>query len=609
MRAVSLSGRPFLHAGIPLLFYCTLSTLSGVGTAQPQNTDAPSSRALLEQAKDHESAQRYHDAIPLYREVLQREPERDDVQAALARLLSWQGAHAEAADLYRGILRRHPVDLDIRTALARVLSWQQHMDESRTLYEGVLREQARHPEALQGLADILLWEGRSEEALRYYEQAYAVSGDVAVAERIASIRSTLAEQGPMSPATVPPPVSDGRAETIARAQAWERNAEYGPAIAAYRQILAEHPEDDEVNGALARLLARDGQLEQASSLYRDILTRHPADVDVQLGLARVRSWQKQFSAAIRLYEAVLQQNGENRDALRGLADTLFWSGAAQEALAHYAQLAKATEDRESAARVQAITASLEASPQAPLGLRDSILRLPYRDYVKLGYGRFSYSRDIPDERNILFEAAKSLGAYTVIARVEPITRFGFHDTPLSGELYSPLWRRAWGYLAAQGTINPHFSPNYSVAGEITQGLGIAHPILSPLEVSLGYRHLSYKTGDSDLLIPGLTIFLPFNVWLTEKLYYVPETGALTLASRLTWRPTNRLQLFASGSFGTSGERIVATQDLTRVSSHAVQGGITLPIADRLSLEATGFYEDRGILYLRQGGSFSIIYHW
>lgn len=609
MRALSLSGRPFLHAGIPLLFYCTLSTLSGIGTAQPQNTDAPSSRALLEQAKDHESAQRYHDAIPLYREVFQREPERDDVRAALARLLSWQGAHAEAAGLYRGILRRHPVDLDIRTALARVLSWQQHMDEARTLYEGVLRENSRHPEALQGMADVLLWEGRSEEALRYYEQASALSNDVAITERIASIRNAIVQREQSPPAAVHPPVSAGRDETIARARAWERNAEYGPAIAAYRQILAEHPEDDDINGALARVLARDGQLEPASSLYRDILTRHPTDVDVQLGLARVRSWQKQFPAAIRLYEAVLQQDGENRDALRGLADTLFWNGASQEALVHYAQLAQVTGDPESAARVQAITASLEASPQAPLGLRDSTIRLPYRDYAKLGYGQFSYSRDIPDERNILIEAAKSFGAYTVIGRVEPITRFGFHDTPVSGELYSPLWRRAWGYLAAQGTMNSHFSPNYSIAGEITQGMGIVHPLLSKIEVSFGYRHLSYKTGDSDLLIPGLTVFLPFNLWLTEKLYYVPETGAVTLASRLTWRPMNRLQIFASGSFGTSGERIVATQDLTRISSHAVQGGITLPIAERWSLEATGFYEDRGILYRRQGGSFSVIYHW
>ena len=260
MRALSLSERPFLSASIPLLFYCTLSTLGGAGNAQTQNTDAPPTRALLEQAKHLESTQRYPDAINLYREMLQREPEKDDIRAALARLLSWQGSYDEAVDLYREIIRRHPVDLDIRTALARVLSWQKHMVEARTLYEGVLKEDSRHTDALQGLADIFLWEGRAEEALPYYERAYALSNDVAVAERMASIRRMIAQRGPMSSATVQPPISDGRDETVARARAWERNAEYGQAIVAYQQILAKHPEDDET----ANLRHwQDGQLEQA----------------------------------------------------------------------------------------------------------------------------------------------------------------------------------------------------------------------------------------------------------------------------------------------------------------------------------------------------------
>lgn len=172
-----------------------------------------------------------------------------------------------------------------------------------------------------------------------------------------------------------------------------------------------------------------------------------------------------------------------------------------------------------------------------------------------------------------------------------------------------MWRRAWGYLAAQGTINPDFSPRYSIAGELSQGLGLLHSVLTRFEASFGYRYLSYKTEDIHVLSPGLTIFLPFNLWLTEKVYYVPETGAVTLSSRLTWRPTKRLQVFASGSFGTSGERIVATQDVTRVSSRTIQGGIILPVADRVSLEVSGYDEDRGALYSRRGASFSIIYHW
>ena len=70
-----------------------------------------------------------------------------------------------------------------------------------------------------------------------------------------------------------------------------------------------------------------------------------------------------------------------------------------------------------------------------------------------------------------------------------------------------------------------------------------------------------------------------------------------------------MQLFASGSFGTSGERIVAAQDFTRVGSRTIQGGVTFPINERFSAETSGYYEDRGFLYVRRGGNFNLIYHW
>lgn len=601
-RSATLRPRPSIIC-VGALVLCT------VGYQPVHAADESSSRSLLEQAKQFEQAHQYSDAIAIYRTILQQDLENDDVRAALARLLSWQGSHAESINLYREIAKRHPTDLDVRTALARVLSWQTDRKEAQRLYEGILQEDPRHLDALQGLGELLFWEGHAVDALPYYERAYAIGRDSAIAERIASI--TRANPPPNNPQpTIPSGFTpQEREERLTQAQAWERSGAYGQAITAYQQILTDAPNDDETRRSLAQALARDGQFGQAVVLYREILTRHPSDLDVLIGLARVLSWQKQYDSAIQQYHTVLQQDGTNREALQGLADTLFWSGATQDAVQQYTRLHQLTGDEAVAARVRDLITLLEASPQAPLGVRDTTIRLPFRDYLKVGYGEFSYSRGIQGERDILLEVSKSIGPQTLIARVEPISRFGFHDTVLSTEGYSPLWRRAWGYLAAQGTINPDFSPKYSFAGEASQGLGLIHPLLTMFEASFGYRYLSYKTDDIHLISPGLTLFLPFNLWLTEKLYYVPETGAMTLSSRLTWRPTNRLQVFVSGSFGTSGERIVATQDVTRVSSRTIQGGIVLPLADRVSLEVTGYDEDRGALYTRRGASFSIIYHW
>lgn len=403
-------------------------------------------------------------------------------------------------------------------------------------------------------------------------------------------------------------------------QAWqlETAQRYQEAETLYRTILKRRPTNDDTRAALARVLSWQGSYVEATDLYRSLAQRHPNDLDLKTALARVLSWQKSTAEAKAIYEQVLQNNPDHAEALEGLANLLYWNDQLNEALPYYERAYAVTSNQALVERISLIKSRqagpapslpMVTSPQAPLGPRGPSVQLPFRDYFKVGYGQFGYTRGIQTEHAALVEAATSIGEQTLVGRVESLHRFGFHDVPISAELYSPLWARAWGYVAAQGTVDARFTPTYSVAGELYQGLGIIHSLLSIFEASVGYRRLSYRTDDINLFMPSLTVYLPFDTWLTEQLYWVPETGAMTLASRLTWRPTPHVQFFVSGSFGTSGERIVATQDITRIGSHTIQGGFIIPVIERLSLEATGYYEDRGRLYARQGGNFAIIYHW
>jgi YaiO family outer membrane protein len=205
--------------------------------------------------------------------------------------------------------------------------------------------------------------------------------------------------------------------------------------------------------------------------------------------------------------------------------------------------------------------------------------------------------------------------------LECLHRFSFEDIPFSAELYSPLWDKAWGSLSVLATASPNFAPNYLLGGEIVQGLGVLHSSLASLEVSASYKRLAYgykartpptfsiPSQEIDVLSPSLTYYLPYNLWLTEKLLYIPQTGSITLSSRLTWRPTDRLEAYASGAFGTTGERIIAFQDFTRAESRSYQGGVIFPITESFSGEISAFYEDRGFLYIRRGGSFNLIWHF
>lgn len=587
------------------------------GTSSAQGDDPMASHAIqaLERGRRLETMRQYDDAVTVYREELERSPANDEVRAALARVLSWQGVHTEATTLYREILARHPQDQDIRVALGQVLSWQKQFEEAGRLYQEALQIDPTHVEARRGLADLAYWQGNHAEAVKRYEVLLAETHDPELDAQLKTIQSELratsspaAELPASSPALHEP---DMRAigAAVERATRFEVAKQYPEAEGVYREVLRLHPDNDEIRSALARVLSWQGAHAEATTLYRQVLARHPDDQDIRIALAQVLSWQKQFDEAGRLYGEVLQAEPRQIEARRGLAEVAHWRGDRSEALQRYEALLADTHDPAIEQQIQAVKSELLVSPRAAVGQGLAGLRLPYRDYAKIGYGHYTYTKNQPDERDLLFELAKPLGNQTLVLRVEPINRFGFHDTPLSAELYSPLWSRAWGYIAGQATVNPHFSPNYSFVGEVAQGLGGLHASLAPFEVSFGYRRLNYKQDDIDLLMPGLTIFLPFNLWLTEKVYMIPNTGAVTLASQLTWRPADRLQLFASGSFGTSGERIVAAQDFTRVGSRTIQGGVTFPINERFSAETSGYYEDRGFLYVRRGGNFNLIYHW
>lgn len=596
----------------------TIAPLAGGFISSSQAVDLlPSDgREALEHGRRLETMRQYVDAAAVYREGLQQFPGNDELRAALARILTLEGNHAEATALYREVLTRHPEDQDIRIALARTLSWQKQFEAARVLYEQVLQIDSNHIEARRGLAEVAHWQGNRPEALTRYEALAAETHDPEIRERLDAVKSELLAASQQFGSGAPAPgISTQEAQSRAirvameRAARFEAGKQYREAEAVYREVLQQHPDNAEIRSALARVLSWQGAHGEAETLYREVLARHPEDQDIRMALAQVLSWQKQFEESRRLYEQALEADPKLVEARRGLAEVAHWQGNRSEALQRYETLLAETHDPAIEQQIRAVRSELLVSPRAAVGQGLAGLRLPYRDYAKIGYGHYSYTKNQPDERDMLFEIAKPLGDQTLVLRVEPINRFGFHDTPLSAELYSPLWQRAWGYIAAQGTVNPHFAPNYSVVGEIAQGLGGLHAWLAPLEVSFGYRRLNYKQDNIDLLMPGLTIFLPFNLWLTEKVYLIPNTGAVTLSSQLTWRPTERLQFFASGSFGTSGERIVAMQDFTRVESRTIQGGVTFPITERFSAEASGYYEDRGFLYVRRGGNLSLIYHW
>jgi len=388
------------------------------------------------------------------------------------------------------------------------------------------------------------------------------------------------------------------------------------------------PDDDAARYALAHVLTLMGHLNEAEAVYQEILVKRPNELPAILAVAKLLTWQKKAGAANGYYKRALAVDPNNLEAKRGLADILYWTGEYEQALTYYEPVYAATHDPDVGQRIKEIRGERLYTPRAPVGRVQPVPTLPFRDYAKIGYGYYDYTKDIKPERDALLEAGKSWGDKTLVGRLEILNRFGFEDVPFGGDIYAPLWEKAWGRFTGMFAASPNFVANIDVGGEVVQGLGVLHQALAPVEAAFGYRHLTYAylghsgrppiarppatlvpSQDVDIFTPNLTVYLPHDLWLTEKVFYALQTGAITLSSRLTWRATDRVEVFASGAFGTSGERIVAVQDLYRAKTESYQAGLIFPFSKTFSGEVTGLYEDRGVLYTRKGASFNLLWHF
>lgn len=543
---------------------------------------------------------------------------------ARAQTLATQKQYDQAAAAYEEYLAVRPANHKARIALGRIKLVQKRFGEAQKAFEQVLSKDPINRDARRGLADALYLNGQAALALPIYEALYAETKDPELADQIAKVTAGMEQPAAASeePTNIPPPPTSPEG-LLAQARELEAAKQYRDAAQVYREYLKARPDDVEVQHALARVVALQGYLDEAAGVYQGILAKHPSDLPALLAMAKILTWQKKAGAAKSYYERVLAVDPNNLEAKRGMADILYWIGEVKQSLRYYEDVYAATQIPEVGQRIQEIRGERLATPRAPIGRVQPETMLPFRDYAKTGAGYYAYTNGIkPEKTGTFMEGGKSIGDYTVIGKLELINRFGLEDLPVSAQFYGPLWHKAWGHATMAFAGSPTFVPNVDVEGEVFQGLEPLHKSLSFLEASIGWRHLFYMyqsplfinnrqvpAQEADVFTPSLTAYFSRKVWLTEKVFWVPKTGSMTLSSRLTWRPTDRLELFASGAFGTTSERIIAVQDFFRADTQSYQAGVIFPISENFSGEMSGLYENRGFLYIRQGGNFYLIWHF
>ncbi len=136
--------------------------------AEPDNL-----RALIQSGKLLSWSQRFDEAINRYERALAIDPAEETARMERAKVLSWSGRYDAALEAFRGILRDDPDNVDAQLGIARVKSWSGNQSAARTEYETILDKDPRNISAMVGVAQTYAWSGDEATAREWYDAILA----------------------------------------------------------------------------------------------------------------------------------------------------------------------------------------------------------------------------------------------------------------------------------------------------------------------------------------------------------------------------------------------------------------------------------------------------
>ncbi len=318
----------------------------------------PATAKLRQAASLHESAGRHHEAVALYRRLLERDPDDAEVLAALARVLlavgdhdgtlaAWAhlarispdsttvyrsmmalldrlGRHDELVNVLAEINRREPADMEVALRLAAALVARQDLAGAERVFLPVAKRPLDHPDLLRLRARVFEGLSMPDHALNDY-LALANAGAATPELRVTCLELAAA-LGRMS-LTTTLLKQDGddslSPEYLLRiANGFRDGCHYETAHNLYRQLL-DSTEEPELRRRLLLSFAQSYQQQhlvfEAEQIFRLALLEHPADVEILAGLVELQIeagyageaalWLEQLESLSASHEA--EAGGEN----------------------------------------------------------------------------------------------------------------------------------------------------------------------------------------------------------------------------------------------------------------------------------------------------------
>jgi tetratricopeptide (TPR) repeat protein len=280
---------------------------------------------------------RLGEAKPLYRLILDHNPDHFGALYHLGIILGQQGSPAEAEQLLRHALTQNPRSTEARNYLGVVLHGLGRLDQALLEYRKVVAIDPRHIEAQTNLGNVLHMLGRSGEAIAHFDSAVILRPDLAdlhnnlgnalrvvnrLPEAITSFHRAL---------TIRSDFAEARNNLgVALAQA----GNFAAAIAEYQQAIALRPDYFEARSNFANTLAALGRHEEAIAQFETSLSIRPDAPAILNNFGNLLARLKRHQEAVAQYRKAIRLKPEFFEAHNNLGNVLAASEPA-DAIAHF----------------------------------------------------------------------------------------------------------------------------------------------------------------------------------------------------------------------------------------------------------------------------------
>ncbi len=290
----------------------------------------------LERAVQHHQAGRLNEAEPLYRQILERDPNQPDALHMLGVLAHQTGHHQLSADMIGRAIQINSSVAAYHSNYGLAMVTLNRKDTAIAAYRQALALRPNYPEAHNNLGIVLYSLGQYDAAIQHYTRAIGLKPDYIDAYH--NFADALAAKGQTEEAI------EYYRRAIAGKPNWPEaynnlgNAlyavqRYDEAIDAYRQAVSLAPNFPGAYGNLGNSFAAKGKLKQAIEFHRKAVSLQPTLAEAQFNLGNALQDSGQTVDAIACFRKAAELNPQNAIFLGNLGAALYNQGKLDEAIA------------------------------------------------------------------------------------------------------------------------------------------------------------------------------------------------------------------------------------------------------------------------------------